>query len=153
MQLDVALGTVKQDAYLTKALPIYRGATEINQLPEGSRVALYDEVFGYYLDRDYFWANPGHSMLIPYERMQSANDYVAALQELGFTHVYVSLLSSDQRFIDALSGLRPYSQAERDAMFVDLNTRWRVLVAEAANQGRIKEVKAFGGAVLYSIVR
>jgi hypothetical protein len=153
MQLDVALGQVSRDEYLTKLLPVYRGAEAINQLPADSKVALYDEVFGFYLDRDYFWANPGHSMLIPYESMLTVDDYATALIDLGFTHVYVSLLSSDQRFIDALSGIRPYTPQEREAMFPDLNTRWRVLVADAANQGRLRLEQPFGGAVLYSVVR
>jgi hypothetical protein len=152
-QLDVALGKVSREDYLSQLLPIYRAAQVINQLPAGSKVALYDEVFGFYLDRDYFWANPGHSMLIPYEQMQTATDYTRALSDNGFTHVYVSLTSSDQRFIDALSGARPYTQDERDAMFPDLNTRWRVLVAEAANQGRLRPEQSFGNAVLYSLVR
>lgn len=153
MQIDVALGRVSRDDYLAQLLPIYRGAQVINQLPEDSKIALYDEVFGFYLDRDYFWANPGHSMLIPYEQMRTAEDYVTAMEDKGFTHVYVSLTSSDQRFIDALSGSQPYSQAERDAMFPDLNTRWRVLIAEAANEGRLRPEQSFGGAVLYSLVR
>lgn len=151
-QLEVVLGRVSEEDYLSQMLPFYPAAQEINRLPATSKTALYDEVFGFYLDRSYFWANPGHSMLIPYRELDSGHEYATEMSELGFSHVYINLGLGDRRFAEALLGV-PYTQDEWSAMQEDLNTRWKLLVADAANAGRLRQVAQTRSGALYEIVR
>src|SRR5206468_3133940 len=71
-------------------------------------VALYDEPRGYYLDVDYWWANPGHSRLIEYEKLANGEDLVRELKRLGTTHLYWNLQFADmverERIQRALAG-------------------------------------------------
>ncbi len=154
MQLQVVTGKVSEDEYLSATLaPFYSATKTMNALPVGSKVALYDEVFGFYLDVPYFWANPGHSMFIPYESLSSGEEYAAKMKELGFTHAYVNLVFSDKRFRDALSNQEPYTEQEWAEMSKDLNHKWKLLLADAANKGLVKDVSDFERAALGEFVR
>lgn len=153
-QIKVAIGTVPQDAYLSERLAIYRARPFFESLPNDSRIALYDEVFGFYIDRSYFWANPGHSMLIPYDRVSNAAQYVAAMRDQRFTHIYVNLSTGDSRFVSALglgASSVAYSEEERAAMMPDLNLKWKVLVSDAVRSGLIKLEQTFGTSAVYSL--
>src|SRR5947209_11224504 len=90
-QLPVVLGKVSQEEYQAQYLPFYEPSKAINALGPQSKVALYDEVFGYLLDVPYMWANPGHSTEIPYDSMADGRDFVREMRRLGFTHLYVNL--------------------------------------------------------------
>jgi hypothetical protein len=80
------------DEYLTRHLPFWEATKELNRIgkAEPVKVALYDEVRGYYLDVDYWWANPGHSRIIEYEKLQNSEDLVTELKRTGTTHVYMN---------------------------------------------------------------
>ncbi|MES1228294.1 MAG: hypothetical protein ABUL72_06445, partial [Armatimonadota bacterium] len=94
-QLPAAIGAESVATYEQQHVPFYEAATVINgAVPKNGRIALYDEVFGYFLDVPYYWANPGHSNEIPYDQMRSGHDYVEAMRRMGFTHVYVNLAPS-----------------------------------------------------------
>ena len=96
IQLKVVTGEVGAELYKASYIPSWDGIQAINSTPEDSKVALYDEVFGFYIDRDYFWANPGHSMMIPYESVDDGDEYADALLDLGFTHVYLNAINMSQ---------------------------------------------------------
>lgn len=55
--------------------------------PAEARIALYGEPRGFYLNRDYFWADDPHNNLIDYAKVRSGADLVSALRALGATHV------------------------------------------------------------------
>lgn len=153
-QIPVVTGAVTQDEYLTKRMPVYRANKVISQLPKDSYVALYDEVFGFYLDRKYFWANPGHSKLIPYEDAPDGASLVSALRKIGFTHVYVNLATGDARFIEAMGmtgAFKPYTLEERAEMTPDLDRKWKVLLADALSTGHLQPVQTFGTSVLFAL--
>ncbi len=96
-QWKVAFGLESQQAYLLKHVDFEDAAVYINHnVPKTGRVALYDVVFGYLLDVPYYWANPGHSNEIPYDRMSDGKDFADALRHMGFTYVYVKM-SQDVR--------------------------------------------------------
>ena len=124
-------------------------------MPTESRVALYDEVFGFYIDRDYFWANPGHSMLIPYETLETGDEYADAMLDRGFTHVYINMVNMPGiergRFLLSPSGTDPDDGIEWEAHRKDLNFKWKILVYEAKEQGRLQPVYLSQGAALFSI--
>ena len=156
LQLEVVTGVTVPETYLEDRLPFYQGAGAINRLNPGAKVALYDEVFGFYLDKPYFWANPGHSMLIPYEKIDSGEELVKALKDIGFTHVYLNLATSDARFISAMGYgdvQVPYSEHDKAEMSKDLNLKWRYLLADARVKGLIGESDHFETSVLYSLPR
>lgn len=90
-QAPAALGMVEADTYLSTTA-LYRASEAINErAPADAKVALYGEPRGYYLDRDYLWAEPGHSALIRYEQVDSPEDLVRELRRIGVTHVMLNL--------------------------------------------------------------
>lgn len=89
--LPVIIGQQSRDEYLTKTLDIYPVSAYIaRQLPEEARIATFGEVRTFYFERDVLWAEPGHSDLIAYESMPGPADLMAALQQLGITHVLLN---------------------------------------------------------------
>ena len=70
---------------------LYRVCAAINrQTPENSKILLFGEERGFYLDRDYMWGSPGHHSLLPYKELRTANDWLRAMKELGMTHCLVN---------------------------------------------------------------
>ncbi|MCW5938505.1 MAG: hypothetical protein KF884_06855 [Fimbriimonadaceae bacterium] len=151
-QLQVASGAISREDYQARTVGFFVPSQAINRLDGAVKVALYDEVFGFFLDKPYFWANPGHSTRIPYERLESGVAYADSMLELGFSHVYINLDPSmiDRGFRDRwleASGLAvgaPYSDQERQEMRQDLNLWWRYLTADAVRSGRLVMVEPFG---------
>ncbi len=145
-RLPVLLGRISPEEYRDRRIPFAAPARAIDRFGPGTKVALYDEVFGYCLNVPYFWANPGHSSLIPYADLSSGDAWSKAMLKLGFTHVYVNLTYSDERFREAiglLGPLRPYTETEKTALNADLRTAWRVLLAESVETGDLQLVERF----------
>jgi hypothetical protein len=89
MSFAYLLGRETLEQFVIKKNPGYDAVFYANQaLPPGAYVlmGLY-EVRGYYLERDYFWANPIAQRVFPFETSQTAEDLANRLQEYGFTHV------------------------------------------------------------------
>ncbi len=87
---EAALGLIDQDTYLA-GHNLYRAAMFMNaNTPPDAKIALYGEPRGYYLDRDYIWAEPGHSALIAYEDVDTAEGLVSEFNRLGITHVMIN---------------------------------------------------------------
>lgn len=156
-QMQVLFGVVPQEAYLKQRLGFAEPAKLLNETAEVKKVALYDEVFGFLLDKPYFWANPGHSMLIPYETINDGPALADALKNLGFSHVYWNTQfmtpETRERLFQA-SGLQPgepYSPEEKAAQSKDLNLKWHVLLAEGIRSGRIVFVQGFGKRLVFEI--
>jgi hypothetical protein len=113
------LGLPNKAEYLYSSLPgLYEASEYVNTLPEGSRVALYGETRGFYLDRSYFWANPGHNHLIPYEELKDGDGLADALRRFGTTHVLMNF-----QF-----GPRPQ----------EAQPAWYTLLMDAVQRGRLK---------------
>ncbi len=89
-QTRAALGVVRADDYLA-GVSLHAAAEVINQrAPANAKVALYGEPRGYYLDRDYLWAERGHSALIDYDTATTGEALVAEWRRLGVTHVMIN---------------------------------------------------------------
>lgn len=103
------------------------------------KVALFDDVFGYYVNKPYFWATPGHSTELGYATMQTADELIDSLKKLGITHVYLTNLhlrgNPELDIWNRVAGIQgtpiPYTTEERQARMGDQRTKWRVLMAEA----------------------
>jgi 4-amino-4-deoxy-L-arabinose transferase-like glycosyltransferase len=161
-QLRVALGQVSREEYLSTRVGFFEPASLINTVVGDGKVALYDEVFGYFLNVPYFWANPGHTTELGYAEMKDGDDLVAAYRRLGITHVYLNFGiynpqdPSFQRWLAAL-GLSqgratPYSGTERDEQMRDIRNGWKVLVADAVASGNLVMVEQFRRSVLLRVV-
>ena len=85
----VLAGVQHREDFLAANVPGYTVYQYANgTLPENSRVwlALY-ESRGYYLDRDYMWANPISQRHVQLERYPDADQLYADLKAMGFTHM------------------------------------------------------------------
>jgi len=160
LQAKAALGSESPEAYQTRTIGFYEASQEINKQVEKGKVALYDEVFGYLLDVPYVWANPPHSMLIPYDSLNDGASYADEMKKQGFTHIYISLspLVKDRDFAKkwiAAMGLQglptPFSADERKAMMENWQDKWMVLLAEAVAEQRIQVVKGFRQGILFKV--
>lgn len=117
-RLSVVTGVVQEREYLESQLPgLYEAARYVNSLPQDVRVALYQETRGYYLDRNYFWANPLQHNLIPYDRLATGADLVRELGRFGITHVLINY--------DFCRGVE--------------QSRWYLLLMDAMRSGHLRE--------------
>lgn len=149
-KLPVVLGKVGREEYLAAANPFYEPAQLMNEAVKGGKVALYDEVFGYFLNVEYFWANPGHSSIIPYDGMKQGDDLATALRNQAFSHAYVNLMywTSEERIewlrATGLAGpVVPFTPERREAIMNDPQIKWRLLIAEALVSGKMVSVQDF----------
>ncbi|MBS1708858.1 MAG: hypothetical protein JSS65_09080 [Armatimonadetes bacterium] len=149
-QLQVLLGVVPTSAYQKARVGFTDPAVWLSSTEAVHKVALYDEVFGFLLDKPYFWANPGHSRAIPYETLIDGVGLADALKSQGFTHVYwnTQFTAADamQKWMGE-SGLEPgdgYSAEEKAGMSSNLDLKWKLLLAQAVKVGRLKPVQSFG---------
>ena len=80
-----------RESYLLNALDIYPVCRWGNRhLPKDSKVLLFREIRGYYLDRDYVWGDPLNQSVLDYFSFRSRFDLRKRLMELGITHVLVN---------------------------------------------------------------
>jgi 4-amino-4-deoxy-L-arabinose transferase-like glycosyltransferase len=152
---QVALHKVEEHDFLKASFGSYQDAVDkMNELPVTSKVALYDQVFGFYLDVPYFWANPPHCTVIDYDSMKSGNDYVSAMQGRGFTHAYIQFVDpkTDKAFAAALGLSGPAIPLPPDletAWKNDWIQVWKLYFIQAVASGQLKLVSAFTKGVLY----
>jgi hypothetical protein len=80
-----------RELYLERSLDHYRLMRAADSLlPLESRVLLFQEIRGYYLDRDYRWGDPLNQGILRYGEFHDAGQLRARLDELGITHVLVN---------------------------------------------------------------
>lgn len=86
-----ALGLESQSSYLSRTLDIYDAESYINDTtPENTRVLIFDDARGFYLDRDYMWANPGHHEMIPWSSFKSGAEMVTYFRKAGYTYALIN---------------------------------------------------------------
>ena len=86
----VVIGQESRDEFLTRTLDVYSADQWINEnLPQNAKVALFGDTRGFYLDRAYVWADPGHNAEFT-RSYNSANALVDYLKSRHVTHVMVN---------------------------------------------------------------
>ncbi len=147
----------------------YQPAKKLNEVAKSGKVALYDEVFGFFLDVPYIWASPGHTTEFGYAEMKTADDLIASLKKMGVTHVYLNLSiypASPEvvRWFEAMgfgpmisrdadSTPKPFTAEEKSGpAFEDIRTKWRFLMADAIGEGKLRPVESFGKRVILEVV-
>lgn len=155
-QLDVVFGKVLAQDYLEGSTPFARAAKSMNANPTIKHVALFDEVFGFYLDHSYHWANPAHTTLNSVKEVDSGAEYVRNMYN-NPSHIYINLqfMSPEDRekFFSAagLSRSEGYSESEREAMFGNEDLKWRWLLADAVKSGALTVEESFRTGVLFKV--
>lgn len=154
-QLPVVLGRVDRQDWVASRAPFAEAARDINQLPKTTKVALFDEVFGHFLDVPYLWANPAHSNLVNVPPDGDAAKFIANLRDLGCTHVYWSwqfMASEERERTWAL--LQPREPADPPAASGARGSAdgWRPLLLEAAQRGILRVAGRWRSGVLMEIV-
>lgn len=82
-------GNETREQYLERTLGIYSAQEWINEtLPGSVKVALYGDTRGFYLDRDYVWADPGHNTVFSV-KIDSVDELIRCLHSRGVTHALV----------------------------------------------------------------
>lgn len=160
-KLRVVLGQESPEAYQTRMLGFYEPAQYLNKLSGVKRVGLFDEVFGYLLDVPYFWAGPGHTTELGYDRLKSGEELADSLKAKGISHAYVSLAlgttfggnrEERDKFL-AATGLNgttvPY--ADRETRMADPRSGVKVMLAEAIAAGRLRPVQSFRSGVVLEV--
>ena len=90
--IPVALGLESQDHFNSKYPgSIYKASKFINiNLPESSKILLFRDTRGFYLNRDYVWADPLFQLYINYSKFKSEDDFYNDLRLKGITHILVN---------------------------------------------------------------
>ncbi|MBL8059565.1 MAG: glycosyltransferase family 39 protein [Chthonomonas sp.] len=136
-QFKVVTGIFPREEYQHAVVPFSKAAININQeVGKQGKVALYNEVFGYFLDVPYIWANPGHSMLLPYEKMESGADLVRGLQDIGVTHVYLNIGALSREHRALIIDPTDFSYNHYD----NLDIKWIWLLSDALAKNELRHV-------------
>ncbi len=146
-QLSSLAGPDARLAYQYQSVRFSVFASEVDKIvgPSG-KVALFDEVFGYFLNVPYYWGNPGHSQLVPFESLSSGAEYADAVRSIDTTHVYLNVGYLDPRRSDmlraAVAGVAPTAE-DVAAYDSDLNLKWFRLLADAIANRELTVEKEF----------
>lgn len=155
-QLPVVAGRVDRQAWIESRAPFAEAAQEISQLPGTIKVALFDEVFGYFLDVPYLWANPAHSNLVNVPPDGDPMKFIADLRGLGCTHVYWSwqFMASEERE-RTWASLQPGSKGGSPFASAGGGSAdgWRPMLVDASQRGVLRLAGRWRSGVLLEIVR
>lgn len=142
----VVFGMMSKAEYYAQVGPkLGELATDLDRLAGAGKIALYDDVFGFFFNKPYIWANPGHSTIIDYDRCRNGADLISQLKEIGVSLVVFNVAhgsrESTLRWLEAaglIEGGLPYSEQEWQAALQDRRTKWRALLADAIRSGRLR---------------
>ncbi|MFQ3549212.1 MAG: glycosyltransferase family 39 protein [Armatimonadota bacterium] len=88
--MPYVLGKQSADEYLYENLEIYPVVKYINQsLDKSSKIAMFGDTRGFYLDREYVWADPGHNTLFTRD-FDSKEQFISYLKSLDITHIFIN---------------------------------------------------------------
>jgi 4-amino-4-deoxy-L-arabinose transferase-like glycosyltransferase len=134
MALDcsrVAVGIEPSDQYLSRTLDVYDAQEYANEfLPTNARVVFFDEVRGFYLNREYMWGNPGHHEMTPWSSIRDGKDMVSYFAKEGFTHVLIN---------------------RRLAKYAGEDLLHKTLIPDAIERGLLREVYSSNGVSIYEM--
>lgn len=90
--IPVVAGLETHDEFLSKYPgSIYQASKFINSnLPENAKILLFRDTRGYYLDREYVWADPLFQLYINYSKINDEDDFYNELRSKGITHILIN---------------------------------------------------------------
>jgi hypothetical protein len=119
-----------QTARLDRATDLIAACQAINaSAAPADKVAIFDENRGFYLEREYIWAQPDHAEgLIPWDSYKDADEWLTDFKRRG----YVWFLNGPV-----------FGEGD--------GRRWRQLFAEALESGKIIEAESIGRFKVYRV--
>lgn len=91
MAAPAVFGIQDREDFLAENLDVYRAQAYVNDsTPEDAKIVLFEEVRGFYLDREYIWGNPGHHEMTPWQDFRNAEDMIGYFKEVGFSHALIN---------------------------------------------------------------
>jgi 4-amino-4-deoxy-L-arabinose transferase-like glycosyltransferase len=126
----VVSGQVSKEEFVASNLAgLGRASQWINaNTPKDAKVALF-EVRGFYLDREYLWAQPDHAAgLLPWDEYKDVEDWLSDFKKRGLTTILLGIP------LEGTDG-----------------KRWRSLLSEAIQNGKVTEGFSAGPAKVYLI--
>jgi len=92
--MPVSIGLEKPQDYLTKYSNIYRASRFINEeAPPRTKVALLGETRGFYIEREYIWADPSNNPLVPSEIEKDPAALADWLRTSGISYLLINQLN------------------------------------------------------------
>ena len=113
-ELPVAIGLESHDSFYSKYPgQIYKASKFINNnLPKDAKILLFRDTRGFFLEREYMWADPLYQMVIDYSKINNEDDFYKELKKLEITHILVNtelewhgIISSDLRYNKRILGI------------------------------------------------
>lgn len=91
-KFPVAIGLEEKEEFLLRVVgPWYEDSEFINlNLPNDSRILLFRDNRGYYIDREYVWGDPLWQAYIDYSKFKNTGDLYKELKKLKITHIMVN---------------------------------------------------------------
>lgn len=162
---DVVNGLIhpeERERSLAASLDTYAAMQWINaSTPSDSRVLLYDDTRGFYLDRGYLWGNGEHSSYIPYERMRDSRDFADWLARLGSPFRWYALIDMnwspergrDQTFPNGPNGQEPaaLNRWYADIPVTPTTPHWRLIIRDGLQRNAWRLVYAEHGVAVLEI--
>jgi hypothetical protein len=120
-------------------------------------VVLYEDVFGFYLDRPYLWGNGEHSSFIPYKTMTTGAELTDWFLARGYRYALINLSFASQAQKPQTDGTFPRpagnEQAYLQQWYVDApqgmdTDNYRRLIQDAIRSGRWQPVFAQNGVIV-----
>jgi hypothetical protein len=94
-EAPVALGILDHDTYITSGFHQYDAMQWINRsTPESAGILIYGEPEDFYLDRNHMWGEPGHGIVIPYDRMRSSVDLRSWMLAHGYQYILINAVNA-----------------------------------------------------------
>jgi len=139
-RMRAAFGVVSSEEYLLASMPFYEAAKLMNEDASVKKVGLFDEVFGFYLRKPYFWASYGHTTEMGYETMETSEEFLAACRRLGFSHLYINLRAADPNFQKAIVELVQTGETSVDpaTYIADPQARWKGFMIQALAERKLE---------------
>lgn len=155
-KLRVVLGQVTPEAYQRQKVSFYTAARALNEDALVTKVALYDVVFGFFLDKPYIWANPAHSTLLG-EPSPDPKRLLIALRTQECSHIAVQLQldgsTPTQEFVDEITGQKPEACSDKTlaAFETDVQICWKSNLIRAVRSSDIELIGVVGRTVILRI--
>ena len=87
--VPVVSGAINREDLL-RSNPLYIASRLVDRYTNpNARILLFQEVRGYFLDRDYMWGDPLNQGVLSYRELTNAEQLREAIQRLGVTHLLV----------------------------------------------------------------
>jgi len=92
--ISTSIGLEKPKDYLMRCSNIYRASYFLNEeTPTDTKIALFGETRGFYIEHEYLWADPGNNPLVPSDIEKNPSRLAAWLSSNGISYILINRLN------------------------------------------------------------